>query len=286
MKDQGYTYTDIEDVTQIYRGTISKQITCFEENNDVLLYNKRSKAIYNQKLNENNKNTLFILQITLQEDLNMTFNQSTISRYENQISKFKLLFEILIFSEQNQQKRHDCFQVCRANQKVFIFKNDANFKKPKQNISFSVKIWGELCRKVKIGIKFIENTLNKEKYINLLLNEFFPSIPDAKYRKSNWRFFLENAPRHKANMVQDWLISKIIRVFHHPHQSPDLSIIELVWSQMKRYLQRKSPSNKKHLIELIKESLDNLTLEQINNYIGHLQNQADKVIVKKGQFIS
>ncbi|KAL4483067.1 hypothetical protein ABPG74_019093 [Tetrahymena malaccensis] len=113
MKDQGYTYTDIEDVTQIYRGTISKQITCFEENNDVLLYNKK-------------------------------------------------------------------------------------------------------------------------KYINLLLNEFFPSIPDAKYRKSNWRFFLENAPRHKANM----------------------------------------------------ESLDNLTLEQINNYIGHLQNQADKVIVKKGQFIS
>ena len=50
----------------------------------------------------------------------------------------------------------------------------------KQNPNHSVMIWGAISRKGKIGLKFIEGILNKEKYIELL-NEFLPSILKIKY---------------------------------------------------------------------------------------------------------
>ena len=65
-------------------------------------------------------------------------------------------------------------------------------------------IWGAIYKRGKIGMKFLDGTLNKESYLKLL-KEFLPELPTKKYGNSNWRFLHDNAPCHKANIAKEWL---------------------------------------------------------------------------------
>jgi len=76
-------------------------------------------------------------------------------------------------------------------------------------------IWGGISRKDKIGLKFVECTLNQTSYIELL-KEFIPDIPDKKYSQNNWWFLNDNAPCHRALEVREWLLDKTIKTLKHP----------------------------------------------------------------------
>jgi hypothetical protein len=54
-------------------------------------------------------------------------------------------------------------------------------------------------------------------------------------------FMQDNAPIHKASIVQEWLRNYEINVMEWPPYSPDLSPIEHVWAMLKKMLLERYP---------------------------------------------
>jgi DDE superfamily endonuclease len=104
-------------------------------------------------------------------------------------------------------------------------------------------------------------------------------------------FMQDNAPIHKANIVEEWLESYGIEVLEWPPYSPDLNPIEHVWKWLKEWIFE----NKPNLLSMgkcqaaynalgtaIKEAWEALDQEKIDTLIKSMDNRINAVLAAKG----
>ena len=76
-----------------------------------------------------------------------------------------------------------------------------------------------------------------------------------------------------------------INWFKTPAESPDLNMIENVWSTMKYYVSKDNPKNQEQLVNSIfKIWKSHLTVTQCNRYIDHIFKVLPKVVEAEGGF--
>ena len=100
--------------------------------------------------------------------------------------------------------------------------------------------------------------MNAKLYQTIISNRLPPkhfSSDCPEQVKKNWYFLQDNDPKHKAKGSMK-LLRKLtgLRMYRHPPNSPDLNIIEDVWS----YLDRLVRESKVTTIEGLKKKLTNL----------------------------
>jgi hypothetical protein len=95
-------------------------------------------------------------------------------------------------------------ELFRNVQRVFVFKGETNPQKCKPNPNYTILVWGVISRRGKIAFEFIDGTIKKENYLDLLKRNF-PKKADDKFGKNKWRFQHDNAPPHKAELVRSWM---------------------------------------------------------------------------------
>ena len=173
------------------------------------------------------------------------------------------------------------FCLNRNTKKVFVFKGQEAPYSLWYNPDQTAMVWGGICRKGKIGIQFLEGSINGDTYINLL-QEYFPSVGDSKFGANKWRFMHDNAGAHRALMVKERLEDLVPKRLHYPAQSLDLNPIEQVWAYMKDYVESGGPVSREDLMELMLRAWDVLSNETINSYIDHLSIVMQKVIANDG----
>jgi hypothetical protein len=145
-------------------------------------------------------------------------------------------------------------------------------------------VWACFCWDKLGPIIVIDGAVNQQKYIEILEKHLLPFWKRIKRRFRSPIFQDDGAPAHTARSVTTWKVSKGIRTFRWPAQSPDLNPIEHVWQVLKDRIQRRMP-RPKNLTELKKciyEEWGQLDRAILRSLVSSMSHRIRSVTIAKG----
>ncbi|GFS53891.1 transposable element Tcb2 transposase [Trichonephila clavipes] len=95
----------------------------------------------------------------------------------------------------------------------------------------SVMVWGCMAASGVGKLVFIDGIMHKMAYLNILQNNLKESA-DKLGLGSNFIFQQDNDPKHTAFVVKEGLLYHCRYQLNTPPQSPDLNVIENLWSHL------------------------------------------------------
>ena len=120
--------------------------------------------------------------------------------------------------------------------------------------------------------------MNGEKYLDLL-QEVMPSCPRHFY------WMDDNAPAHRAQVVQQWLADDGCHKMSWPAQSLGLNPIENAWSELKRRLEGKHMNNLEKLWHAALTEWNLLGADYLRNLVNSMPRRMEAVVKAKGGYI-
>ena len=115
----------------------------------------------------------------------------------------------------------------------------------------SVMVWGCVSRYGTGPVHRIDGIMDAIGYRNILADVLLPYSEDNL--PLNWLFQQDNDPKHTSRLVRQWFADNGVNVIDWPSQSPDLNLIENLWSIVDRAVKKKKSRNLDELFENIAE---------------------------------
>lgn len=144
-----------------------------------------------------------------------------------------------------------------------------------------VMVWGCMSSAGVGKLEFIESTMTKEVYLDLLQRNLLQSAEDLGIRDT-FRFYQDNDPKHKSGIVQTWLIWNCPHVIQTPAQSPDLNVIENLWHMLELGIRQHHISNVQSLKAALKEEWTKISPNYTQKLVDSMQSRLKCVINQKG----
>lgn len=88
----------------------------------------------------------------------------------------------------------------------------------------SLMVWGCMAADGVGCLRFIEGTMDKTVYIEILKDSYLPSVEKLELEE-NGIFIQDNDPKHSSKIVREWLLYNVKKQLEHPPQSPNLNVI-------------------------------------------------------------
>ena len=132
-------------------------------------------------------------------------------------------------------------------------------------------------------LEFIDTTMNKEIFLQLLIDNLETSRKRIRLYRDFW-FQQDNDPKHTAKIIKKWFEDNNIKVLPWPPQSPDLNPIEHLWSEVGRRISNRKPKNKDELKEILRETWSSIHEEgtYIKKLVESMPRRIAEVIKAKG----
>lgn len=146
----------------------------------------------------------------------------------------------------------------------------------------SVMVWGCMAASGVGNLVFIENTMNKTDYLNILRENLSSSIAKLGLDQS-WVFQHDNDSKHTAKIVQEWLLYRTPKRLDHPPQSPDLNPIEHLWEHLDRQIRKREISSKNSLKSVLLEEWQNIPATVTAKLIDSMPRRMVAVCKSKGK---
>jgi len=97
-----------------------------------------------------------------------------------------------------------------------------------------------------------------------------------------WWLLQDNAPIHKATLVQKWLHDNGVELLEFPHYSPNLNPIENLWSDLKRRVERRNPTTAQQLEVYAREEWANTSREMLAKLAHSMVTRCKAVVAQRG----
>ena len=115
-----------------------------------------------------------------------------------------------------------------------------------------VHVWGGISRNSATPIKVFTGNMNAEFYTEeILKNTLLPAIEHLYPSPLTHRLWQDNDPKHTSIRAREFMEDNHINWFKTPPESPDLNVIECVWSAMKQYVSKENPRTQDALVATI-----------------------------------
>jgi transposase len=144
--------------------------------------------------------------------------------------------------------------------------------------------WGGISVKGLVGYYSFKDIMDGPYYIQILENHLIPNARRQFGR--HWRLQMDNDPKHRSRIVQDFLREHVPEILDWPSNSPDVNPVENLWSIMKRRVEKRKPSDLDELDQFLHEEWQNIDLSTINNLIKSMKNRCLALITSKGERIN
>ncbi|GFV85946.1 transposable element Tcb2 transposase [Trichonephila clavipes] len=143
----------------------------------------------------------------------------------------------------------------------------------------SVMVWGCMAASRMGKLVFIDGIMHKMAYLNILQNNLKESA-DKLRLGSNFTFQQDNDPKHTAFVVKEGLLYHCRNQLNTPPQSPDLNVIENLWSHLERAVQNQI-TNKEQLKSVLQEEWLNIAPETTRHLVESMPRRLEAVIFSK-----
>ena len=185
-------------------------------------------------------------------------------------------FEDVIFTDESTIEMSTHKRICRRK------KGQARKPKPKVKHPLKLHVWGGISKTGASKICIFSGIMNSTIYTEILRHHLLPFIAD-KFPESH-RFMQDNDPKHASYETGDFLEEQGVNWWHTPPESPDLNPIEMVWNELKRFIEKEvKPFTKEELVQGIKQFWGTrMTPTKCQKYIGHIHKVIPKVIAAQG----
>jgi len=121
--------------------------------------------------------------------------------------------------------------------------------------------------------------LNLEEYQKIL------DITLISFIKNDSIFMKDGAPCHRSKSTLEYLDCRhICAITDWPAQSPDLNIIENLWSVLNSRIQKRLPKTSKELWAISKEEWNAISKDEVIRLLKSIPIRLKDVIRKKGHF--
>lgn len=145
----------------------------------------------------------------------------------------------------------------------------------------NVMVWGVMgCNGVG-NLVFIDTTMDKNKYLQILRENLKASALKIGL-KDDFLLVQDNDPKHSSRIVKEWLLYNVKSTLPHPPQSPDLNPIEHLWDYLGKRVRESKITNKNQLKALILEEWNKISPEVTSKLVLSMKNRLQDVIKAKG----
>ena len=98
----------------------------------------------------------------------------------------------------------------------------------------------------------------------------------------SFKFYQDNDPKHKAQRIKIQLVYNCTKVLETPPQSPDLNVIENLWSHIKIAIKKHEISKKNQLKVVLREQWSKISSEYCKKLVRSMPDRLKDVIRNKG----
>jgi len=146
-----------------------------------------------------------------------------------------------------------------------------------------VTVWGGVMRNGKTDlVVLIGQTMNAVRYRDLCINEIV--VPFSENFGDDFILVDDNARPHRAEIVNDVLREHGIHRMNWPARSPDMNVIEHVWSRMKLKLNQIEHEfmNLDELAIAVREEWESIPQEFIGNLVDSMPRRTAELLRVRG----
>lgn len=145
----------------------------------------------------------------------------------------------------------------------------------------SVMVWGCMAANGVGNLVFIESTMDRFKYLDILKENLNASAEKLELGP-DYVFQQDNDPKHTANVVKEWLLHNVPNQLGSPPQSPDLNPIEHLWELLERRIRLHNIRTKCDLKQRLQEEWEKISFQDTSNLVNSMARRMQCVIASKG----
>lgn len=145
----------------------------------------------------------------------------------------------------------------------------------------SVMVWGCFSASGTGKLAHITGIMDSQKYQSILQENVGPSVRTLKLGRQ-WVFQQDNDPKHTSKSTKAWMTTKKYRLLEWPSQSPDLNPIEMLWSDLKKAVHARKPTNLQQLRQFCTEEWGKIPVERCQKLVSGYKKRLLDVIAAKG----
>ena len=198
-------------------------------------------------------------------------------------------FDDVIFTDESsvqlgQNRRVVMAKVVRDARGKILSKDVPQLQRVKHPLK--VHVWGGISRKGATQLLVFNDIMESTFYTDSVLRDtLLPAINHLYPAPATHRLWQDNDPKHTSIKARTFMDSNNINWFKTPAESPDLNMIENVWSAMKHCVGKENPRTQNELVAtLLRFWSNHLTVDQCNRYINHIYRVIPKVIAVDGGY--